>query len=152
MATNRQNLGALGAIAAGIGAAVLPWAKVASVFGSLEISGMDGDGKIALVLAVLALLAAASDQAWSLMLLGFVGAALMVYEWKNVSDFAGESQSGLAVASVGSGIYVSLAGFVLVLIAGANGESTRTLRDDIDAVLAESQQRPNQSHEPPRLD
>lgn len=101
---------------------MLPWATLTTAFGSIEVSGMDGDGKVALALAVLAGLATMTGNEGSMVVLGLLGGILMGYEWSNVSDKVGGLSDSTAHASVGSGIYAGLIGFVVVFVAGAMGD------------------------------
>lgn len=70
----------VGAVLAGVGAAVVPWVSLTTVFGKLDVSGMEGDGQIVLALAVLAGLAALIGKKGAVVALGLIGGAVMIYE------------------------------------------------------------------------
>jgi hypothetical protein len=65
----------------------MPWASITSIFGTLNIAGTQGDGKITLifgliivVLAVLELTGTAGDIRWVTLIFGFLAAGAGVLE------------------------------------------------------------------------
>lgn len=80
MNDTQRMTGLVGAVLAGVGAAVVPWVSLTTVFGKLDVSGMEGDGQIVLALAVLAGLAALIGKKGAVVALGLIGGAVMIYE------------------------------------------------------------------------
>jgi len=116
---------ATGALLAAIGA-FLPWAT-ASTFGiTLNRSGIDGgDGWFTVVGAALALLVAvrfnSGGKVVAARVLGFLAAGVIaVVSGVDMSDIdsklAGVNDSGLAVAQLGAGIYLTFVGAAIVAI------------------------------------
>ncbi len=126
----------------GIGAAILvivgsfsPWVTVSVFFGTVEVNGMDGDGKITLGcgLGAMVLLAvhlfARSHPTWTaflataaFLLSGIIGAA----DWSDLNDLlATSNEDDLdfgVLARVGWGLQVmTIASFAGALLAGIQG-------------------------------
>jgi hypothetical protein len=114
--------GVAGAAVAVLGS-FLPWASVLTIFGSVDIAGTTGDGKITLVLALIVgscLLVAVVNRQEASAIAGGVaaacGVAMSVYDYTTVSDRIGAVQSSVARAEVGIGLYVCIGGFVLATV------------------------------------
>lgn len=114
-------IGVIGGVVVVIGS-FLPWANAHTVFGTISVAGMEGDGKITALGGVLVagLAAASATRSWLwLKLAGAVAAlGLLVvagYEYASVSS--GLTSDEYAVASVGNGLYVVLAGAFAALVA-----------------------------------
>lgn len=129
-------------VVAGIGGAVsaflvfvgslLPWAKVRAPFiGEMSKAGTEGDGVMTLILALgaglviaLYLFRPGKGQGFGILLglTGIATAALAVYEIADVHRAATDLQreaGGLAQASVGEGLYVTLMGGIGMAASGA---------------------------------
>lgn len=100
----------------------MPWVTINSVFGSIGVNGTEGDGKITAVLAIVAGLAAilglnkASRSNVRLAgVVALIGVILSVYELQHVSSRTG-GVTGAVRTSVGSGIWLMAAGFVIAVV------------------------------------
>lgn len=129
-------LGLVGAGLMVIGS-ILPWATVASGFGQISVSGTEGDGKITIILGILAGVAALAElggqskaqlgpaQAKPAQLgrvgviLGVIAAGVGLYGLSNVSSRLAGVESTLIHASVGTGLFVVIGGAALSIIGGA---------------------------------
>lgn len=110
---------------------LLPWATATAPFlGTINVSGVDGDGKITLILGVLILLTGVARFARSSLpgllqvspavlglIVGIVAGIDLVNVSSRISDLKAEAQ-GLATASVGVGLWVTLLGAILAVYAG----------------------------------
>jgi hypothetical protein len=117
-----------GAIITLVGAAAivlgsfLPWASVATVFGTISLAGTEGDGVITLVIGgIIGVLAGLelggkSRRRTAAMIVGIVALGIGVFEIANVSDTASEVSSQFARASVGIGLWAVLGGAALALL------------------------------------
>jgi hypothetical protein len=102
----------------------MAWVTVTSGFGSAGVKGTDGDGKITaaigLVAGLLALFGLTKGNRGNVVLAGLLslgGAAMTLYEWRNLSSKIDELGSNDFVrATVGTGIWVMLSGFVVATI------------------------------------
>lgn len=109
---------------------IMPWASIATAFGTVSVAGTEGDGKITLALGVVLLILAAvqiNSGSAGLRLFGaIVGAGagvVAVIDIANVSSKIGAVSSVFARASVGSGLYVVLVGAAVAVIgAVVNGK------------------------------
>ena len=112
-----------GAVVAGLGT-VLPWVSVRSAFLSVDVAGVEGDGKIALgvaaIIALLAVLALTGSRIPPVQLgaVGLVGLAVVAYDWHNIANSVptGGSPGITMDVSVGVGLYVCAVGFLAVVI------------------------------------
>lgn len=115
-----------GAVVIAIGS-VLPWASVTVQAVERSIGGLDGDGVLTLVGAVLIALAAlvwltgrGSARIVGIILAALAG-AIAVYDLVNINDTAKDLSvvsEGFAEASAGIGIWIVVAGAVIALIGG----------------------------------
>jgi hypothetical protein len=113
-------VGVLGC-AAGVAGSFMAWVTVTSGFGSASVSGTDGDGKITAAVGILAGLLAlvglskgSRGNVITAVVLSVAGAALSVYEWQHLSSKIDDAEtSEFAQLSVGSGVWVMLAGFAV---------------------------------------
>ncbi len=117
----------LGGAAALILGAFLPWVKAEAGVFSATKNGIDGDGVITLVLAgalALAFLIARSEKtgAWLVITFAALATAVAAYDTIDVARKADEltSQASFlhADASVGIGLWLSLAGAIAALVGG----------------------------------
>jgi hypothetical protein len=110
--------------AAGVVGSFMAWITVTSGFGSASVSGTDGDGKITAVVGILAGLLAlvglskgSRGNVITAALLAVGGAAMSAYEWQNVSSKIDDADfNEFARASVGTGIWVMLAGLIVAAV------------------------------------
>lgn len=120
---------ALGAVLAVI-ATLLPWIKASTGFGSVSRSGLDfaDDAKILLVLGILAgLVALGRLTGWempsvlrgSVVIAGLIMVADSIYDYTQVKDRV-DSAAGqdTVLVTMGTGVYLAIAGSVLVLLGG----------------------------------
>lgn len=112
----------LGATALVIGA-LLPWVTATSIFGSISINGYEGDGIITGGIGLLILISALltkgkAGKRYSVAgtIFGAIVALLVFWEISNV-NLAAENADYVR-ASVGSGLYLSMIGAILVVIGG----------------------------------
>jgi len=105
--------------------ALLPWATVSSVFGTVSVTGTDGDGVIVLVVsAIIALLATLELTSrsgrelriGSALLAALVGIVALV-DYNNIADHVASTDlEGVGVATIGVGLYVVLLGAAVAFI------------------------------------
>lgn len=132
--------------AAGVIGSFMAWITVTTGLGSVSISGTDGDGKVSAAIGILAGFAAlvglskgARGQVILAVLLAVAGLALSIYEWRHVSDkIDGLGSNEFARASVGTGIWVMLAGFAVATACLAN----QIPADPLDAYKGQQTQTP----------
>lgn len=106
---------------------LLPWMTARSGFGTIEVSGLDGDGIITLVAgAVVALVAFVSlDRPTGMpgklviQALGAIGFLVAVMDGMAANDRIAEMTSEVVVASIGAGLYVVGLGGVAAVLGGA---------------------------------
>ncbi len=120
--------------------AFLPWVEADVAFvGSISRIGTDGDGKITLVLAIVIAILVGSGvvgsslrlsrtrTVWALVL-AVPAMAVAVYDFIDASKSVGDlNRGGLGVASVGSGMYLTVLGSIAVfgaLVVLARGPRT----------------------------
>jgi hypothetical protein len=105
--------------------ALMPWGTIASAFGSASIAGMEGDGKITAALAVgvgliagIRLLGASRGRAWAILsaIGGILVAGIALVDYTNVSERVA-SVGPYVHAAVGSGLYISALGGLVMLVA-----------------------------------
>lgn len=118
---------------------VLPWGTVnLGGFGGLSVSGIEGDGKIIIILAIGAIvLAILKDRTQPLIknfALGVIETAISIYALFRLGDMSANFGYGGYGISVGIGLYLtsiaSIATFVLGLMAFSGGKiSKETLTD-----------------------
>lgn len=134
-----QWIGVGGAAAVVLGA-FLPWIKATSIFGTLSRSGMDdgGDGLFTAGLAVAGGLAVwqAGRWLWAAIVCGAVITAIGFWDKSDVKDRAASIDSDAVSVSVGAGLYLTIAGGVLLGVAA------------LALVSARRQQRKNAAHAP----
>lgn len=120
---------ALAAGAAGIAliGSFLDWAKVQTGFGSMAVSGTEGDGIITAACALVAVVLFATGKVKRAVIVGIVfsaiGGAVAIWNLINVSSKVGDFDNEFARASVGIGLYVCVAGFVIGIAMGATRAS-----------------------------
>ena len=116
----------LGGLALIVGA-FLPWASISAPFvGSLSLSGYQGDGiisgAIGLILFVVALISRKGPGKIAALLTLLLGVLAGMIVIPKLFDFAGISADyEVSLISVGSGIYVSIIGALLVVIGAIRG-------------------------------
>jgi hypothetical protein len=101
----------------------MAWITLTSAFGTFNLSGTEGDGKItagigvcAALFALLGLTKARRGFVINGLGLAVVGAAMAVYEWRNVSAKMDAAAGTAFHASVGIGLWVMLAGFAVAVV------------------------------------
>lgn len=136
---------------AGAGAALtilgsfLPWASVATIYGTMSVSGIDRDGMFTLVFGILMMLGVLltlkkpGARAWGagvLAVLTFFVGAIDLYD---VSVRVSEFSSDLALGSVGIGLYMVIIGGALGLAAfGRNTPTPKRSRTKVCPQCAET--------------
>ena len=110
--------------AAGVAGSFMAWITVTSGFGSADLQGTSGDGKITAAIGVVAGLLAVfgltQGKRGNVILAGFLalgGAVMSIYEWRHVSsgiDDLGDNE--FVRASVGNGLWLMLGGFIVATI------------------------------------
>ena len=118
-----QRLVLIGAILMAIGS-LLPWGRVASILGPLPVSGLRGDGIATLVLAVIALLVAATREgkpgrrySVGVTVMALICLLVSLSTIASVVGLIIESGSATSV-SIGEGVVALLVGSVLAGIGG----------------------------------
>jgi hypothetical protein len=118
--TARQLI-ALGGFALVVVGSLMPWVSVTTIFGSVDVAGTNGDGVLAIGLALFGAVGVllGATRGWRLVssIAGVAAAALVAYNWANVHSRASTVASDYVVADVGTGIYLCLIGAV-VAVAG----------------------------------
>lgn len=101
---------------------LMPWATITHVFGTVNLNGTEGDGKITLVvglvlvfLAVLELTGTGNIRA-IILIVAVVAAGLGVYEIVNLNDRLVDVNTEFARASVGVGLNAVVGGGVLAVL------------------------------------
>lgn len=96
-----------------------------SAFGTVDVSGMDGDGKITATIgglaglfALIGLTKGSRRETKAAVVLAGIGVVVAAVEWNHVSGRISSigNAGGLARVSVGMGIWVMLAGFVVAVV------------------------------------
>lgn len=116
----------LGGLALVIGA-LLPWASMTAPFvGSISIKGYQGDGLISgaiglilFVVALLSLKGTGKKTAVTALILGLLSGWLVFPKLFSFASLMVESE--FALMSIGSGLYVSIIGVLLVVLGGLRG-------------------------------
>lgn len=127
--TERQ-LAILGMVGGGLAVvgALLPWATVATAFGSVSATGIDGDGKFALGLGAVIALAAfirygSGGKRGIIALLGIVTLVLAAFEYQSVS--ARIDPTAAFHESVGAGLYLVFLGGAAALLSSGRSKPAR---------------------------
>lgn len=125
---------------------VLPWGTVnLGGFGGLSVSGIEGDGKIIIILAIGAIvLAILKDRTQPLIknfALGVIETAISIYALFRLGDMSANFGYGGYGISVGIGLYLtaiaSIATFVLGLMAFSGGKISKETLTDVANVSKE---------------
>ena len=113
--------------------ALLPYATIASGFGSVSFAGTDGDGVFVLGLGLAATLAGflalngSRSAGTAALIVGVLGALLIAVIFSNVADGVENASGEFVRASVGIGLWVSAIGTgVVILGSGLRGRATAT--------------------------
>jgi Protein of unknown function (DUF2510) len=109
---------------AALGGSFLPWVSIVSIFGKIEISGFDGgDGKLtaaaAVVIGILGYAGLTNGKRPMVVLaiLAAIGGGFVsIFDWNNVQSRIGGSDSAGVAASVGYGLYLCTAGFIVCVV------------------------------------
>lgn len=102
----------------------MPWATIASGFGSIGLAGTEGDGKITrflgMALIVFGVVSLTSGRRLSILqvLASLAAGAVAVIDLSNVSSRLASVTSGFVHASVGAGLYLVLAGALASAVGG----------------------------------
>lgn len=106
-------------IAAAVGAAGIivgslgPWATASSAFGSMSMSGTEGDGVITLVGGGVVLLTIILRKYLVAWIIAVITGAVVAYDWSNLSRVVDENDSDFINTSVGWGLYVAGIGAIV---------------------------------------
>jgi Protein of unknown function (DUF2510) len=112
--TNRI-MAAAGAAAVVVGS-LAPWATASTPFGSIDVNGTDGDGKITLVLGAVVVGFVLLRNYFVSMILSAIAGAILVYEFSDVSRTVGDIDSEFVKTSVGWGLYLGAIGGVVAFV------------------------------------
>jgi hypothetical protein len=119
----------------------LPWAQVASLFGTVSVNGTEGDGKITaavgVAVALVGLVTVANRKARLSILapiLGLVGAGAGVLDLANVNDKFASVSSSLVHPSIGIGLYLVILGGIVTLVAALFGAADKNAAQAPGAV------------------
>jgi hypothetical protein len=102
----------------------LPWASVATVFGTVSLNGIEGDGKITMVLGLVLVLIAvleltgSADTRVVALVVAFIAVAIGGYDLLNAGDKLSAASNEYARASIGVGLYAIVGGGILAVVGG----------------------------------
>jgi hypothetical protein len=107
----------------------MPWASVATAFGTISIAGTEGDGKITLAIGLAMVLLSVLELTGNVMLVGlpsrtlglitaFAAAGVGGYDIVKVSENLSSVSSEFARASIGVGLYAVVGGAVVAIAGG----------------------------------
>ena len=119
---NAGRILALVGISIGAFGSLMPWVQLETLFISVSVGGIKGDGKITLVIFLVAglvlLLGHRPTHATVAMLLCTFAAFIGVYDLTNISGYVSRSElkEVSEVITAGSGLYTSIGGAILGLI------------------------------------
>jgi hypothetical protein len=113
--SNSQLIGCLGA-GAGVIGSVMTWISVATVFGSIDVKGTQGDGQITLGLGIAAVVLGLLHRYLLAVIAAVLGIAVSAYDLVNITSKADDISNDFAHASAGEGLYVCLGGFIVAAI------------------------------------
>lgn len=109
----------LAAVGAGllILGSLMPWVTVTTAFGSISRAGADddGDGILTLIAGGIALGLVVARKYPPAVIIAALAAAVVLYDWFDISQTANDVNSGFGRLSVGWGLYVTGIGAGLVL-------------------------------------
>ena len=108
-------LAGLAGVVAVIGA-FLPWATLTSLFGTVDVSGFKGDGKLVAVVAALMLLVLVTGSPGYAFVMALAGVFLTGYDLNNMSSHVDSISSNVVTADIGFGLYLCLGAFILATI------------------------------------
>lgn len=118
----RQRYAGIAAGAALVLGAMLPWASIKTIFGSVSATGLEGgDGALTAALGILGAVAVwkAGKWLWAAIVSGALATVIAIYEMANVGKIVSEvNDTGIAAASIGIGLYLTLAASIVLGIAG----------------------------------
>ena len=121
----------VGALAGAIVAlsAWLPWVTVQTFFGSLSVTGFkngEGDGVLTLGLGVLGALCAWKGGKTLIVTIvtGVLAAAIGIYDWSDITALADDAD-GFVLAEAGIGLYLTIAGAIVMVVSGVAGLVSR---------------------------
>jgi hypothetical protein len=107
----------------------MPWASVATAFGTISIAGTEGDGKITLAIGLAMVLLSVLELTGNVMVVGlptrilgliaaFGATGVGGYDLVNVSENLSSVSSQFARASIGVGLYAVVGGGVVAIVGG----------------------------------
>jgi hypothetical protein len=107
----------------------MPWASVATAFGTVSIAGTEGDGKITLFIGLVMVLLSVLELTGNVLVVGlptrvlaliaaFGAAGVGGYDLVNVSNNLSSVSSEFARASIGVGLYAVVGGGVVAIVGG----------------------------------
>jgi len=108
------------AAAAVIIGALLDWAVIQTILGSISATGMEGDGKLTAILAAIAgalLLRKSAGATLGAAITFAIVVAIAAYDYGNVQSAIDNVNTTVAKASVGVGLYLTLIGGIGGVIA-----------------------------------
>jgi hypothetical protein len=113
--------------------AFLPWASVSTVFGQIELTGLQvakgGPGMVLLAIALVGGLATLFSITWGT-LIDYAGGGIAFletgYAMSRISSIAAETTTSYVRSDLGSGGYLAIASSFLVIVAGAAAANSRS--------------------------
>jgi Protein of unknown function (DUF2510) len=108
-------IAAVGAAAVVVGS-LGPWATASTPFGSIDVNGTEGDGKVTLILGAVALGFILLRNYLVAMILSAIAGAILVFDFLDVSRTIGDVDNEFIKTSVGWGLFVGAIGGVLAFV------------------------------------
>jgi hypothetical protein len=108
---------AAGAAVGVIIGSVSPWATITFGFGQISVNGTDGDGQLTLIGGVAILLLVVFSKYLASLILSVITAAVLLYDYFNISSSIDVGDDTFASASVGWGIQLATVAAIVAVIA-----------------------------------
>jgi hypothetical protein len=108
---------AAGAAAGVIVGSVSPWATISFGFGQISVNGTDGDGQLTLIGGVAILILVVLSKYLASLILSGITAAVLVYDFFNISSSIDVGDDTFGSASVGWGIQLATVSAIVAVVA-----------------------------------